>query len=1034
MRLGADALEDDANEEWPLERIADAYEIVASIEEDGEYRRAAAFVAGTAQQILSRRTLSQSQVDSSPLISRERVDPSLSAALLFLIAEQYADANEAALAIPKSGGYREAIVLGDHIRDLSRGKLVSILHRADRWREGRRSVGRLDNRAFRALAAALCDGIEILAAHMLSMPLPDSTPQRFATAQSAFRSVIGLASNTSERASRHIDGHYTTHFAGPAHLASLLLSVADALNDAALTKLVPPTGAEATWWSEWLRFRATSMPFLWRNHREAIAKEFYETGKSAVLVLPTGAGKTTVSALKIAGVIARGKKVIFLAPTHALVEQLTEDLQEIFPEDKFELGISSDFDSVLLDDQQLQSIEVMTPERCLAMLSFSPSSFSQVGLLVFDECHLLSPDTQKIGRALDGMLCILAFLVAAPEADLLFLSAMLNNGEQFANWISELTGRSCVAVELLWKPSRQARGIVVYDEREVQKSLSRARSQQRKQDLLAGKTAKSLRVAAEREITARPYVVWGLHHNWMAVADAYSHTAIINEPLTLGGGFKNGSLWASPNANEVAARIASNAVLGGLKTIVFVNTKADSVRVARKIATQIEFTVNLSEGEEALWEVLVAELGDEKHSIFAGRDFSAVPHNSAMLRLERAMSERLFRRSDGAKVIVATPTLAQGLNLPASLAVLAGDKRAGEAKGERRPLEAHELLNAAARAGRAGHLANGLVILIPEPLIRFLPGETLRKDLKDKLNSVLPNDDRCVAISDPLEIVLDRIMEGDFQDRDVRYTINRLASLSSSPDFDVSKDNILIKSFGAFLARANATENEYNAKMTKLWTQARLVADESTEAAVLLIASQSGLPLDLLERLRMRLQTSLGRLPTSVVAWLEWTIDWLKEDADARQQLLSDVSRSALIATGRAGNTELDAEILSNLLPGIIGWVQGETIRQIEEALGGSPDGSTDLERLCPRARELVSTFIPRGLAYATGIISRMGEEIKVADVQEDLDEGMMRGLSAAVRRGFVSLSMLEYANENKMLIGRVQLHRSYLSQFFLPE
>ncbi|MDK7057728.1 DEAD/DEAH box helicase, partial [Streptococcus agalactiae] len=76
----------------------------------------------------------------------------------------------------------------------------------------------------------------------------------------------------------------------------------------------------------------------------------------------------------------------------------------------------------------LPEIEVMTPERCLAMLSFSPESFDDVGLLVFDECHLLSPQSGKIRRSLDSMLCLLAFNSIAPEADTLFLSAMVQNG------------------------------------------------------------------------------------------------------------------------------------------------------------------------------------------------------------------------------------------------------------------------------------------------------------------------------------------------------------------------------------------------------------------------------------------------------------------------------------------------------------------------------------------------------------------------------------------------------------------------------
>ena len=74
---------------------------------------------------------------------------------------------------------------------------------------------------------------------------------------------------------------------------------------------------------------------------------------------------------------------MFLAPTHALVEQLTVDLQEMFPKDLVGSVVSSDFDLLMVSGSQLQEIEVMTPERCLAMLSFAPEAFSDVGLLVF---------------------------------------------------------------------------------------------------------------------------------------------------------------------------------------------------------------------------------------------------------------------------------------------------------------------------------------------------------------------------------------------------------------------------------------------------------------------------------------------------------------------------------------------------------------------------------------------------------------------------------------------------------------------------
>ena len=1011
---------------WSLDRIADAYEIIASIEERPELRRAAAFVAGTAQQIIARRRSATPKESPSPLLERDGIDASLAAALLFLAAEQYADANEAGLAIPTSLGFYEIRILGDHIKDLVRGRLDLILLRAARWRGTETRPSALQNRALRALAVAVCEGIKLFAADLMSASIPEATPKRFETAQAAFRKVIELSSNLEDNFTERLNGELTTTYAGPAHLASLLLSAADATEQAALTKLPLPGGADVNFWRKWLQFRAKETPFVWSNHMEAIKKGFYETGKSAVLVLPTGAGKTTVSVLKIAGVLARGKKIVFLAPTHALVEQLTDDLQEIFPKEQFGLEVSGDFDSLLLEDAQLQDIEVMTPERCLAMLSFSASSFQNVGLLVFDECHLLSPQSGKIGRALDGMLCLLTFNAIAPDADMLFLSAMLKNGPQFAEWIADLTKRQCIAVDLLWKPSRQARGVIVYDQVEINSSISRAISVQRKLNSEEDRTADGLRAAAKRELTAAPYAVWGLQHNWMSSANSYTFTKVTDEIVPLGGGFDGHNVWVTPNANKTAAKIALNATSAGLKTILFVNTKADAVSTANDIATKLDQVVALNETEKAIWDTLVLELGDAKHSIFGGANFGAVPHNASMLRLERAISERLFRRSDGAKVIVATPTLAQGLNLPAHLAILAGDKRAGELQGEREDLEAHEVLNAAARAGRAGHLANGVVLLITEPVVTFTQGAALSENLKKKLSSVLPEDDRCVTISDPLEVVLDRLMNGELSNREVMYTINRVAALVASDGENVSQVNLMSRSMGAFLARKRAEEQEFLAKVEVLWAKSREAVSAGTNNAVILLASQSGLPLDLLERLRVRMQNAAGTLPTTIESWVEWTISWLCEDTMSRDHLLADVRGSAVKAAGKSAKSLLDQSVLIAILPGIMGWISGKPLNEMEKDLGGDPNSKSNSARMCPRARELVSTFIPRGLSFIMGVISRMVEELDLYSSQTDLDESMVQSLSAVIRRGFDTISKLEYANARKTIIGRVQIHQLY--------
>jgi replicative superfamily II helicase len=95
-------------------------------------------------------------------------------------------------------------------------------------------------------------------------------------------------------------------------------------------------------------------------------------------------------------------------PTLALVDQLRDELEETFPKSLggIQVEVSADGDLTgLIVGPELQTIEVMTPERCLALLSHAADAIEEVGLLVFDECHLLSP----MGggkRSLDAMLCL----------------------------------------------------------------------------------------------------------------------------------------------------------------------------------------------------------------------------------------------------------------------------------------------------------------------------------------------------------------------------------------------------------------------------------------------------------------------------------------------------------------------------------------------------------------------------------------------------------------------------------------------------
>lgn len=739
-----------------IERIATIYEALVDSGADDHERRAAAFVAATAYQLLGRLRPELEMRDD--LLMARAIDPRVSAPLLFLIAEQSPDAREAAreLAGPRLEDlHRGALV--ESIEDLALERFGAILERAERLaglRPG--SEAAFDERATQALYGLCWSGLVQMVARLLDRPNLELAYQSFDTPQQAFARVVELATRPLDLP-RGTGLNIISSYAGPRHLARLLMRVADGLENSGVTRIPPPAGAEEQAWKQWVRHRAASKPVLWPNHRAAVATGFLDVGKSAVLVLPTGAGKTTLSELKIASTLSAGKKVIFLVPTLALVDQLRGDLAESFPERLIDSVVSADGDlTALIRGPELESIEVMTPERCLALLSFAETDMSDLGLLVFDECHLLSPDGGG-SRSVDAMLCPLHAIKRAPAADLLLLSAMLKNADEVANRLATITGRLCEGFHDPWKPSRQTRGVVIYPKAQVDAA-----------DVIVRRKKRLKKAYQAPPLNADPYALFGLQHAWVKSVPTDTRLVRLSDaPVALA----HGARGAAPNANDVGTALAKNAALAGLKTIMFVQQADHAPSATKRLRGKLPSSPELTESENSLWVDTIAELGAESCSLF-DPTAPAIPHNGDMIPLERRLAESVFKKSAGVKVIIATPTLAQGMNLPAQVAILAGTMRHNE-EG-RKPLEGHEILNAAGRAGRTGHLANGTVLLIPEPVVHFDANAVPENEAFKMLKAVLPQNDQCVKIDDPLTALLDSIQDRELSGAGVRYFLSRL--------------------------------------------------------------------------------------------------------------------------------------------------------------------------------------------------------------------------------------------------------------------
>src|SRR5262249_3309838 len=143
-----------------------------------------------------------------------------------------------------------------------------------------------------ALYGLCWSGVVQLVSHLLGRPFPELEFLRFETPQQAFEQVVALATDDLNLG---IGGPaLVSTFAGPRHLARLLRHLAGDLFSAGILGVAPPEGANPQFWNRWLQHRAKTKPVLWRNHRGALAEGILGIGRSAVLVLPTGAGKTTL--------------------------------------------------------------------------------------------------------------------------------------------------------------------------------------------------------------------------------------------------------------------------------------------------------------------------------------------------------------------------------------------------------------------------------------------------------------------------------------------------------------------------------------------------------------------------------------------------------------------------------------------------------------------------------------------------------------------------------------------------------------------
>jgi len=429
----------------------------------------------------------------------------------------------------------------------------------------------------------------------------------------------------------------------------------------------PPEGAEGRYpnlrrlFISSLYVRKTSEVELWPSQREA-ARRSTDVGDDLVVALPTSAGKTRVAEIAALMTLSADRRVLVVTPLRALSAQTERSFRRTFAPLGFSVSSLYGASGVSAGDEDaLRSREIViaTPEKLDFALRSEPSLIDDVGLIVLDEGHMIGPSEREVRY--ETLVQRLLRRADAAERRIVCLSAILPSGDELDDltaWIrSDEPGEP---VRSNWRPTRQRFGALAWRGRDALLRLDLDDDGPFLNKFVVEKPA----LGKERKPYPRRNSHLTLFAAW-AFASQGKRTLI----------FLTQANWVESYGRQVVD-LCKRGYLDSLLE--------DEKSIARALEV----------GKE--W------LGEDHPAVTSLRLGVATHHGrlpSPFLReLEILLSEGVL------KVIVASPTLSQGLNLNAAVLLVPALYRAAELiKGE-------EFANVAGRAGRAFVDVEGLIV------------------------------------------------------------------------------------------------------------------------------------------------------------------------------------------------------------------------------------------------------------------------------------------------------------------------------------
>ena len=423
--------------------------------------------------------------------------------------------------------------------------------------------------------------------------------------------------------------------------------------------------------------------------------------RSIVVSLPTSNGKTYIAIFRILQALNQFDQergwIAYLAPTRALVNQLTLRLRRELGRigdvvEKVSPALEVDgLEAAMLgeeDDQRQFRILVTTPEKLdlLVRNGWEQQIGRPLTLVVFDEAH-------GIGTPVRGLRLELLLATINREcghAQFLLLTPFVPNSAEVARWLAPESNKS-IELSVDWVPNDRI-----------------------------------IALAEPTKLKGR-----GNFDVRLTTCHTTRKTLHVPDILELGDERPLGLSWSqvSKSPGKLAAATAASLQKRGT-VIVLVDKPQNSWSVAEALKTSDSCTSVLSTDLEPILEFLREEMGQD-YPLTSLLEHGIGVHHAGLSDDARTLVEWLAENSD-LKALVATTTIAHGVNFPVSGVVLASYQNP---YGQDMP--AVDFWNIAGRAGRVDQGDLGIVALAANNTDRAKKIERFIQRSVGALNSTL---------------------------------------------------------------------------------------------------------------------------------------------------------------------------------------------------------------------------------------------------------------------------------------------------------